>query len=395
MNEKLRKDVNEIIQNTLNDIQLDDVLRRTLNKTDLPDSVILISIGKAAWEMAKTASDILGNKIKSGVVITKYEHSKGNINNCICFEAGHPILDENSIFATNKVIECVKNLNSDDYVLFLVSGGGSALLRSGASIEEINTIRKRLSSVKGGRFAELCNPAHVHAVIVSDVLGNKLDVIASGPSFIDSSKVEDALKIVSKYNLEISNEALNYLKIETPKKLDNVSYEIISSVHDLCRCCALNCEKLGYETIILSEYINGEAKEIGEFLGSIGKTYATTNKKLAFIAGGESVVHVKGNGLGGRNQELVIGATSNIAGLSNVCIFSIGSDGTDGPTDAAGGYVDGETFKELQNHNLTVHQILNDNDAYHALEKVGGLIKTGPTGTNVNDVVILLIDSER
>ncbi|MBR3840964.1 MAG: glycerate kinase [Erysipelotrichales bacterium] len=412
MNLKLREHANQIIEDTIADIQVDSVLRKALENHSFPDSIILVAIGKAAWQMAKTASDTLGDKIRRGIVVTKYEHSKGNIDNCECFEAGHPILDENSIAATNKVIECVNNLNSDDYVLFLVSGGGSALfesplvslselqfinnqlLRSGASIYEINTIRKRLSSVKGGKFAALCHPAHVHAVIISDVLGNALDVIASGPSCVDNSTSEEALKIVRKYGLEVSKEVMGYLLIETPKKLNNVSHEIISSVHDLCCSCASNCEKLGYETMILSEDINGEAKEVGSFLGSIARTYANSNKKLAFIAGGESVVHLRGDGLGGRNQELVIGATSNIESLHNACIFSIGSDGTDGPTDAAGGYVDGDTLNELLEHDLSVHQILACNDAYHALEKVNGLIKTGPTGTNINDVAVVLIDNK-
>ena len=413
MNEKLRRDADIIINNTLKDIQLDDVLRKALKKHEFPDSLILIAIGKAAWQMAKTASDTLGDKLKKGIVITKYKHSKGPIDNCICFEAGHPIVDENSIQATNAVTKCVESLNSNDYVLFLVSGGGSALfesplvslhelqsineqlLRSGASIAEINAIRKRLSSVKGGKFAALCAPAHVHTVIVSDVLGNKLDVVASGPSCSDSSTTEDALRIINKYNLKISEEALLHIKKETPKQLTNVTHEIISSVHDLCTCCASNCEKLGYETVIISEDIDGEAKEVGGLLGEIVKKYASTNKKLAFVAGGESVVHVNGNGLGGRNQELVIGAISHIAGIPNACVFSIGSDGTDGPTDAAGGYVDGDTLVELSKHNLTLQQILSNNDSYHALERVNSLIKTGPTGTNINDVAVVLIDIER
>lgn len=412
MNLKLRNYVDEIVSSTIADIQVDKLVRKALANCQFPKQVKVIAIGKAAWQMAKSVSDVLGDTISSGIVITKYEHCKGDIPNFECYEAGHPILDENSIKATNKVIELVSKSNEKEYVLFLVSGGGSALfesplvsldelqsinnqlLRCGASIDEINTIRKRLSAVKGGKFAQLCYPAQVHSIILSDVLGDKLDVIASGPSCVDVSTCIEAVEIVERYNLNISQKAKDCLNIETPKELANISHEIIGSVKELCQVCATHCERLGFETIILTDCYDGEARELGRFLGASAKSNCHSNKKLAFVAGGESIVHLTGNGLGGRNQELALGAALSIASLPNVCVFSLGSDGTDGPTEAAGGYVDGDTASELASYDISISDVLSNNDAYHALKKVNGLLITGPTGTNVNDVSVVLIDAE-
>ena len=232
----------------------------------------------------------------------------------------------------------------------------------------------------------------MEAVVLSDILGDPLDMIASGPAAPDSSTCADALAIVKKYDLNLSGKALSLLRQETPKQLDNVSTQIIGSVRQLCRAAGRLAEELGYEPVLLTDHLDCEAKEAGAFLADILKTHARDGRKIAFLAGGETVVHLHGNGLGGRNQELALAAAAGIQGLSNVCVISVGSDGTDGPTDAAGGYADGDTVRALAEQGMTVADVLAKNDAYHGLKAAGGLIITGPTGTNVNDVAIALID---
>ena len=218
-----------------------------------------------------------------------------------------------------------------------------------------------------------------------------LDMIASGPACPDTAASEDAWRIQKKYALTMSEEALKLLDMETPKSLDNVHTQINGSVRELCVAVAKECERLGYEPILLTDQLCCQAKEAGSFLASIAKTHARDGKAMAFIAGGETVVKLTGKGLGGRNQEIALAAAAGISGLPNVAIFSVGSDGTDGPTDAAGGYADGDTCLELIKKGLSIDDVLRDNDAYHALQITNGLIITGPTGTNVNDVAIALL----
>ena len=359
--------------------------------------------------MANAAYEELGSRIADGMVITKYGHSNGSIGSLEIFEAGHPVPDENTYAATSAVVEKAGRWGENDAVLFLISGGGSALfemplisgeelqeltnqmLACGADIVEMNKIRKRLSAVKGGRFAELCAPAKVFSVILSDVLGDPVDMIASGPAYPDSSTCSDALDIVSKYSLTLSARALECLSRETPKQLDNVETYISGSVRQLCEAARKQCIALGYEPFILTDMLSCIAREAGSFLASIAKTYAGCGRSLAFIAGGETVVKLTGKGLGGRNQELALSAAAGIAGMENVAVFSVGSDGTDGPTDAAGGYVDGKTLSVLCENSISIDRVLAENDSYHALKKCGGLIITGNTGTNVNDLSVLLI----
>ena len=199
------------------------------------------------------------------------------------------------------------------------------------------------------------------------------------------------MRINQKYSLRMSEAAEALLGVETPKSLDNVHTQINGSVRELCAAAAVTCRRLGYEPVMLTDQLCCQAKEAGSFLASILKTHAADGKPQAFIAGGETVVKLTGHGLGGRNQEIALSAAAGIAGIKNAAVFSVGSDGTDGPTDAAGGYADGDTVTELLEHRLTVDAVLQDNDAYHALEKTGGLIITGPTGTNVNDVAVALL----
>lgn len=362
--------------------------------------------------MAAAAKGILGGQIEKGIVITKYGHSQGPLKGMEIWEAGHPLPDENSFQATEAALKLVKDLTEQDTVLFLVSGGGSALFEKplvskeeleditkqllwcGAGIVEINTIRKRLSAVKGGKFGEACAPARVFSVVLSDILGDPLDMIASGPACPDSATAEEAREIVRKYNLSFSAEALKLLEEETPKTLEYVETQVTGSVIQLCEAAKREAEGLGYKAVILTDCMDCEAREAGAFLGAIARTHRDTREPLAFIAGGETVVHVTGQGKGGRNQELALAAADKLAGLSGCAVFSVGSDGTDGPTDAAGGFVDGTTKEALNRQGLSIYEILKENDAYRALESCGGLILTGPTGTNVNDVSVLLIRPE-
>jgi len=409
MNQMLRTHADQIIREAIAAVQPDAAVRRAVGGRSFPGRVLLVAAGKAAWQMAKAASDCLGDRIENGVVVTKYGHVPGPIANFTCYEAGHPVPDENSFKGTQAALDLVADLTEKDTVLFLLSGGGSALfekplvpaeelqditgqlLACGADIVEINTIRKRLSQVKGGRFAQLCWPGRVEAVVLSDILGDPLDMIASGPACPDSSTAEDALRIRKKYNLHMSETAEALLGIETPKSLNNVNTQINGSVRELCAAAAATCQRLGYEPVMLTDRLCCQAREAGSFLASILKTHAADGKPLAFIAGGETVVKLTGRGLGGRNQEIALSAAEGIAGLGNAAVFSVGSDGTDGPTDAAGGYADGDTRSELLNQGIMIDAVLQDNDAYHALEKTGGLIMTGPTGTNVNDVSVALL----
>ena len=267
-------------------------------------------------------------------------------------------------------------------------------LACGADINEINTIRKRLSGVKGGRFAELVAPARVYSIILSDIVGDPLDMIASGPTVPDSSTCEMAKDIVRKYGIRLSAEAEKLLAAETPKEVTNATNVVIGSVKELCRAAGKCCKSLGYQVVFLTDRAGGEAREVGRMLGEIACSHAGDGEKTAFILGGETVVHLKGNGLGGRNQEIACGAAKAVSGLGNVAVFSVGSDGTDGPTDAAGGYVDGDTMKSLADAGISFagfDQMFENNDCYHILDACDGLIKTGPTGTNVNDFSVILI----
>ena len=408
----LRSHAQTIVNSAIKAVQPDAAVARALAGCEFSGRVLLVAAGKAAWQMAKAAHNTLGDRIEKGVVVTKYHHVKGPIANFDCYEAGHPVPDENTFTATQKALALVSDLSEKDTVLFLLSGGGSALfekplvsgaelqnitsqlLASGADIVEMNTIRKRLSGVKGGRFAEVCAPAKVFAVVLSDILGDPLDMIASGPACPDSSTCEQAIAIAKKYQLNLSDEAWKRLEQETPKTLPNVETQINGSVRELCTAAAKACEELGYKPVLLTDQLSCQAKEAGTFLASILKTHAGSKENLAFLAGGETVVQLTGKGLGGRNQEIALSAAVGIADIPGAAVFSVGSDGTDGPTDAAGGYVDYQTQTALAEKGWNIYETLQNNDAYHALQAVDGLIITGPTGTNVNDVAVALLKGE-
>lgn len=411
MNHQLKADADHIIAASLKAVMPDQAVQRALSSFHSEGKTLLVAVGKAAWQMAKAAVSTLG-RVDGGTVITKYGHVKGALPGIDCREAGHPVPDENSFAATEKALALVSGLTAQDTVLFLLSGGGSALfekplisgaelqditsqlLACGANIVEMNTIRKRLSGVKGGRFAQHCAPAKVFSIVLSDILGDPLDMIASGPACPDTSTCEQAQAIAEKYRLRLSPQARALLRQETPAALDNVETHITGSVRELCAAAAKACEELGYEPVLLTDRLCCEAREAGSFLASILLSHAECSRSTAYIAGGETVVHLTGNGLGGRNQELALAAAPGIAGMRGAAVFSVGSDGTDGPCDAAGGYVDGDTLAALQASGKDVFAVLAENDAYHALQASGGLIVTGATGTNVNDVAVALLRRE-
>ena len=408
-------DAKTIITRSIAAVLPDEAVRRALAGRQFDHPVTLVAIGKAAWRMAKAAHDALDGRIARGVVITKYDHSEGPIGNLEIFEAGHPVPDENGVAAARRALEMVSGLTAQDTVLFLVSGGGSAifelpaegasladiadmtrqLLACGAQIGEINTLRKRLSAVKGGRFALACRPARVLSIVLSDVLGDALDAIASGPAAPDRTTCEDAARIVEKYGLRIPAHLAPLFKAETPKALDHVESVITGSVSELCSAAAKAAQQLGYEPAILTTMLTCEARDAGAQLAQIaheiregGSPY---HAPCAVIMGGETVVHLRGSGKGGRNQEVALAAAKGIDGMQDVCVFSLGSDGTDGPTDAAGGVVTGETAAKAREMGLSIDAALGNNDAYPLLQALDALIMTGPTGTNVNDVSVLLI----
>ena len=406
----LRQDADRIYSAAIEQALPDVAVRESLAGRDFGSGrVILISVGKAGWQMASAARNVLGTRITAGAVITKYEHSQGPLEPLDVLEAGHPIVDEASFRAAGRALELVSGLTAEDTVLFLLSGGGSALfeqsplsltelqdisqqlLACGANIQEINCIRKRLSLVKGGRFGAACAPAHVLSVILSDVVGDRLDMIASGPACVDTSTTAEALDLVERYHLRLSEQAMALLRQPLPTSLPHVENHMCGSVSQLCATAAQVCRQLGYRPKLVTDRLDCEAKDAGTMLAGLLRQHAGSREPLAFIAGGETVVKLTGHGKGGRNQELALSAAAGISGMENAAVFSVGSDGTDGPTDAAGGYVDGGTAARLEALGLSIPAVLAENDAYHALLAVSGLIITGPTGTNVNDLSVALL----
>lgn len=414
--DQLLSDAKYIIHNAIRASLPDEAVKKAIRGKDFPfeGKVIVISIGKAAWNMAKAAAENIPHAIDTGIVLTKYDHAQGEIPGFTILEAGHPLPDKNTISGTKKIMEAVSDLNEKDTVFFLVSGGGSALfespagrltladflditeqlLKCGADIVEMNTIRKHLSAVKGGRFAELCAPAKVFCIALSDILGDRPDSIASGPTCADASTSEEAFGVVEKYGLRLTEEMQTQLAKETPKSLSNVTIEITGSVTQLCEVAAKAAKTLGYTPMILTNMLDCEAREAGKFLASIAKTIQKDGLPLktpcAIICGGETVVHITGKGKGGRNQELALSAAESISGMEDVVIAAVGSDGTDGPTDAAGGIVDGTTKAILKEKDISIPAILAENNSNYALAEADALIMTGPTGTNVNDLYFLL-----
>lgn len=400
-----------IIADVLLEINPEKIVKDVLSKEQFKENLHLFSIGKAAWTMANAAHEIFKNRIQSGVVITKHGHSKGKIGNFKIFEAGHPIPDINSLKAGEYALEHFSKLNIEDELCFLISGGGSSLfevpfdgiklndiqmitqelLKSGKNIKVINSVRKRLSKVKGGQFAELVNPASIKAYIISDVIGDNVEDIASGPISPQTQQPE-LDKLFGVHMKNRSPEITNALKRKLPKHIKNSKTMIIDNVFHACQAAKTASERFGLDAYILTARLECEAKEAADFICAIIKdVYAHRScfkTPCCLIFGGETLVHVNGNGKGGRNQELALTASIALKDLNKNCaLFSLGTDGTDGPTDAAGGLITPETFSQIVENELDPYELLKQNDSYRALSIAKSLIKTGPTGTNVNDLI--------
>jgi hydroxypyruvate reductase/glycerate 2-kinase len=394
--------------------------------------LFLIAFGKAACAMTSAVEEKMDALIDAGVVITKYGHCarhKIKRQTIAVFEAAHPVPDENGVKAAQKAIALAQNADEQTLIICLISGGGSALLvspfegitlkekqaatnlllRSGADINELNTVRKHISSVKGGRFAETAYPAKVISLILSDVIGDRLDVIASGPTSPDTTTFSDAVRIIEKYGLKekcpenimgMLLKGTNDLIKETPKKnshiFKNIENIIIGNNLMALEAAKTKAVSLGLQTEIMSSEITGEAREIGKRLADIALKHSLNrlnglNSLNCLISGGETTVTVKGNGKGGRNMELALAFAMEIEGIEGITLLSAGTDGTDGPTDAAGAIVDGETVKKARAIGINPLEYLNNNNSYNFFKRIDGLFITGPTGTNVMDMQIVVI----
>lgn len=406
----IKRDAQKIIKAAIQSSMPGMKVRELLFQADVGyGRIVVIAVGKAAFTMASAAYDVLRNRITAGLIVSKEGEEHPEIPGFMTIYAGHPEPNEKSLKAAETAMSMVEHLTEQDHVLFLLSGGASSLfekslipfsdfisinrqlLHSGADITEINTVRKHLSAVKGGRFAALCEPAIVNTILLSDVVGNDISMVGSGPTALDKTTGDEAFSIIEKYHIKVPKEVMSVLVKDTPKILKNVTYSVIGDVHKLLESAKKTAEDLGYQTVVLSESLDCEAREAGRFIASIARTYHDSEDSIAFILGGETVVHVTGKGLGGRNQEMALSCAKGIKGLKDVCFFSVGSDGTDGPTDASGGIVDGDTAEKLRKAGISIDHALAENDSYNALKAVGALVMTGPTGTNVNDLSVLLI----
>lgn len=394
-------------------------------------SIKVIGFGKAACPMAKAAEECLGNAIDRGVIITKYLHCHGfDFSKIRVHEAGHPLPDANGMKGTEHLLDAIRGSDEHTLIFCLISGGGSALLvspsdgitleekqqvtdlllRSGANIQELNIVRKHISKVKGGRLAEIAHPARIISLILSDVIQDRIDAIASGPTAPDASVYDDALFVLTKYGLtdKIPHTVFNLLRMgsqgiipETPKEGDiifqNVQNLIIGSNSMALHAAQDKATSLGFKSEIISEKISGEARDIGIWLASVAleaqKNFGPQNEtKLCLISGGETTVTVKGTGLGGRNMELALSFAMKIEGIRGITLLSAGTDGTDGPTDAAGAIVDGNTIGRAKANGINPRGFLDNNDSYTFFQQTGGLFTTGPTGTNVMDIQIMIIE---
>lgn len=388
--------------------------------------VLVIGFGKASAAMAQAAEQVLGDKIERGWVNVKYGHT-APLQTVHLHEAGHPLPDANSLLGAQKILELLDTTAPEDLVICLISGGGSALmelltpgislddlrsttealLRSGATIGEINALRKHLSQIKGGQLARRSR-APVLSLILSDVIGSALDAIASGPTAPDSTTFQDALAVIERRGItgQLSTSILQRMErgvrgeiADTPKANDpifeRVQNVIIADNAIACQAALVTAQGLGIHSLLLSTYIQGEAREFAKTLAAIGKEILASGRPLdrpaCVIAGGETTVTLRGNGKGGRNQELALAAAIEISGLPDMVILSAGTDGTDGPTDAAGAIADGGTVARAAERGLAAVEHLADNDAYHFFQPLGDLIITGPTNTNVNDLMLLLV----
>ena len=389
--------------------------------------IYVIGCGKAAASMAAVMENMLGDRITAGIVTVKYKHT-ADLNRVQIVEAGHPIPDDNGCQGAESIVNLSRSADNHDLVICLISGGGSALLplpaagltladkqgtikallHCGATIHEINAIRKHTSAVKGGLLAREVFPAELLTLILSDVVGDDLDAIASGPCVPDASTYRDCLNIVAKYGIEKVlpprvrkhlQQGSDGLRPETPDPADRIferAYSMIVGSNSEALEAARNAAaQMGYNPLILSSMIEGDTGQVAGMHGAIAreilKTGHPTPAPACILSGGETTVVLTGDGLGGRNQQFALAAALDIAGHDRIVILSGGTDGTDGPTDAAGAYVDGSTLHRAVNLGMDPSKYLADNDAYHFFKRLDDLLITGPTGTNVMDLRVMLI----
>jgi glycerate-2-kinase len=441
-NRKAREIVLDVIEALLDEVEPKKIVKSQIQLTnetlivgeksfDLSsfNNILIVGGGKASGFMAEALEEILGDRIKHGlIVVPKGTSGKYKTKKTAFHEASHPIPDNSSVEGARKIVNLVSHAQEDDLVICLISGGGSSLmalprtgilleneqkvtdllLKCGATINEINTIRKHISAFKGGQLAKAAYPATVLGLLLSDVLGDPLDIIASGPTVPDSSSFEDANKILKKYDLlekvpvsvkKVLSKGEKGLIEETPKKDDPIFkkvYNVVIGNNRLaCQAAVKAMKKSGLNTMFLSSFMEGEAREVGTTLSALTKEVLTSCNPLpppvGIVVGGETTVTVTGKGKGGRNQELALAAAIMIQGLERIVISSISTDGVDGPTDAAGALVDGVTLRHSNELGLDARMFIKNNDSYEFFSHVGGLIYTGPTGTNVNDIIIMIV----
>jgi glycerate-2-kinase len=437
--EKMRADALAILQQGLAAVDPDTAVRQALSCGDRTvragtfrwqakgqAKVILLGGGKAAGPMASAAEEILAEFHPSGLLVTKYDHSVP-LRQTRLLEAGHPLPDRNGLRGCAEILRLAEAAGPDDLVLCLISGGGSALLpapmagvtladklqatdlllRSGADIRALNTLRKHLSRIKGGGLARAAHPASLLTLAISDVIGDPPEVIASGPTVPDPSTFSEALAIIRHYNLEraMPQSVMHHLRrgvkdvsLETWKpaeRADASSYLIVAGIRQAAEAACSRAGELGYRSEILTTSLAGEARTAAAWLVKQAQmrqhTLAPGTEPVCLVAGGETTVTVTGDGVGGRNQELALAAAMELHGGSGITLLAAGTDGTDGPTDAAGALVDGTTLERGNCSGLDARASLTNNDSYHYFARLGDLVKTGPTRTNVMDLTLLLI----
>ena len=438
----LRKHANQIFRHVLDILDPGQLVKEKVSIRDSTliveereynlnnyENIYVVGGGKASAPMAKAMEGLLGDKIDNGIIVVKYDHGL-SLKKIETVEASHPIPDENGERGASDILRLLSGTGEKDLIICLISGGGSALLvqphkgitlqdiqtasaellACGATIDEINTVRKHLSSIKGGQLAKAAYPSTLITLMLSDVVGDPMDIIASGPTVPDESTFEDAYAIIQKYTLEekVSNSVCGFLRSgkmgeieETPehgnKIFDNTQNVIVGSNKIALNAAEKRAKDMGYNTIVLSSLVEGESREAAKFFAAIAKEVSRTgtpvSKPACIIAGGETTVTIRGKGKGGRNQEFALSAAMEIEGFEGVVILSAGTDGTDGPTDATGAIVDSNTCKDARKKfNLNAEEFLSRNDSYNFFKKTGEHIVTGPTMTNVMDIMISLID---
>lgn len=432
---KTRQILIELINSTIEAVEPSSAMRKWLKaegqRLGIEDyeKVVVVGGGKACAAMAMALEQSLGERLTQGIVnILRGTMPRTPLHKIKLVEASHPIPDELGVAGSRQMLELVRGLGQRDLVICVISGGGSALiplpaegitlselqevtqllLKSGATIQELNTVRKHLSAVKGGQLARAAYPARVISLIISDVVGDRLDTIASGPTYPDTTTYSDALAVFKKYRLEekapprIITRLMNGVKgmiPETPKAgeecFQNAYYKIIASNSDALAAGAEVGRAHGLNVHTLTTTMQGEARQVGEYLSDVAKgVYENERpvpKPALLLLGGETTVTVKGEGIGGRNQELALSTALGIAGLKTTTIVSFSTDGIDGPTDAAGAVADGFTIQRAEQLGLTPSGYLDNNDSYHFFKELGDLLITGPTGTNVMDVTALVV----